>query len=92
MKVFNWSAEKNRLLIEQRGVSFEEIVSAIAHGGLLAVLEHPNPGAYPNQRLFVVRIRGYAYLAPFVESDREIFLETIIPSRKATRTYLKQER
>lgn len=92
MKAFNWSADKNRLLIEQRGVSFEEVVSAIAHGGLLDVLEHPNPNVYRNQRLFVVRIRGYAYLAPFVENDDEIFLKTIIPSRKATRTYLKQER
>ena len=92
MKAFNWSADKNRLLIEQRGVSFEEVVSAIAHGGLLDVLEHPNPNAYPNQRVFVVRIRGYAYLAPFVESDDEIFLKTIIPSRKATRAYLTQER
>lgn len=92
MKAFNWSADKNRLLIEQCGVSFEEVVSAIAHGALLDVLEHPNPKAYPNQRLFVVRIRGYAYLAPFLESDDEIFLKTIIPSRKATRTYLRQER
>jgi hypothetical protein len=36
----------------------------------------------------VVDIEGYAYLAPFVESDHEVFLKTIIPSRKATEDYL----
>jgi hypothetical protein len=27
-------------------------------------------------------------MVPFVESDEEIFLKTIIPSRKATKQYL----
>jgi hypothetical protein len=36
----------------------------------------------------VVNVEGYAYLVPFVEDDREVFLKTIIPSRKATRGYL----
>jgi len=31
----------------------------------------------------------YAYLVPFVETENEIFLKTIIPSRKATRRYLR---
>ncbi len=33
--------------------------------------------------------RNYAYLVPFVESKEEVFLKTIIPSRKATGKYLK---
>lgn len=40
-----------------------------------------------SQRHFVVRIRDYAWLVPFVESGDEIFLKSIIPSRKATRHY-----
>jgi hypothetical protein len=60
-------------------------------GGLLVVLNHPNTSQYPNQRMFVVRIRGYAYLVPFVETTHEVFLKTIIPSRKATRIYLSEE-
>ncbi len=43
---------------------------------------------YPNQRVFVVAVDGYAYLVPYVEDNREIFLKTIIPSRKATKQYL----
>ena len=42
--------------------------------------------------MFVVRIRGYAYLVPFVETKQEVFLKTIISSRKATRIYLDEER
>ena len=41
--------------------------------------------------MFVVRIRGYAYLVPFVETKQEIFLKTIIPSRKATKQYLLED-
>ena len=90
MKPVNWSTEKNIRLKAQRGVSFEEVVSAISNGDLLVVLNHPNTDQYPNQRMFVVRIRGYAYLVPFVETKQEVFLKTIIPSRKATRIYLEE--
>lgn len=91
MKPVNWNTEKNIRLKAERGVSFEEVLSAISNGGLLTVLEHPNAVQYPNQLMFVVRIRGYAYLVPFVETKHEIFLKTIIPSRKATRLYLAEE-
>lgn len=63
----------------------------MSNGGLLVVLDHPNTDQYPNQRMFVVRIRGYAYLVPFVETENEVFLKTIIPSRKATHQYLAEE-
>ncbi len=36
----------------------------------------------------VVNINEYIYLVPYVESEDEIFLKTIIPSRKATKIYL----
>ena len=62
MKPVNWSIEKNFRLKAERGVSFEEAVSAISNGGLLVELDHPNTDIYPNLRMFVVRIRGYAYL------------------------------
>ena len=91
MKPINWNFEKNIRLKSERGVSFEEVLTAIAHGALLDVVEHQNKKQYPNQRMFVVRIRGYAYLVPFVETNEEVFLKTIIPSRNATRRYLAGE-
>ena len=88
MKTFVWSNEKNELLKRERGVSFEKVLAQIANGEILDILEHPDPDMYPNQQIFVVRIENYAYLFPFMESEDEIFLITIIPSRKATRNYL----
>lgn len=89
MRQFNWNAEKNQRLMNERGVSFEEVVLALQTGGLLDDGPHPDRKKYPNQRLFVVRIDDYAWLVPYVESDSEIFLKTIVPSRKATRKFLK---
>jgi len=90
VKYYAWSAEKNESLKLDRGVSFEEVVFHIERGDLLDVLEHPNQRRYPGQRIFVVDIRGYAYLVPFVESERDIFLKTAIPNRRSTNTYLVQ--
>ena len=89
MKYFSWNEEKNEFLLVERDISFEEIVLYIEKGFLLDVLEHPNPEKYPGQKIFVVQVEEYIYLVPFVENEDEIFLKTIIPSRKATRRYLK---
>lgn len=59
-------------------------------GGLLDILAHPNQSKYPRQRVLVVSCDNYVYLVPFVEEEEYFFLKTIIPSRKATRDYLKQ--
>jgi uncharacterized DUF497 family protein len=88
VKPVRWNAEKSLSLKAERGVSFEEVLSAISQGGLLRVMDHPNRAKYGHQRLLVVRIRDYAYLVPCVENDSEIFLKSIMPSRKATRQFL----
>jgi len=89
MKYFSWNEEKNELLREERQISFEDVVFYIEQGFLLDVLEHPNQEKYKGQKIFVVQMDEYVYLVPFIEDDREIFLKTIIPSRKATKKYLK---
>jgi len=91
MKPINWNADKNMQLKAERGISFEEVLLAISQGALLDVVERPNKDKYPNRRLLIVRIRGYVFLVPFVETNEEIFLKTIIPSRSATRNYLSEE-
>jgi len=88
MRYFDWNEDKSKWLRWQRGITFEEIVFYILHGGLLDVLEHPNQKQYPGQRIFVVNVEGYVCLVPFVETEEMIFLKTIIPSRKMTQKYL----
>lgn len=89
MKPFRWNPDKNCELLADRGVSFEQVVVAIEGGGLLDVLAHPTTKKYPNQRLLVVTWDSYVYLVPYVEEAKYFFLKTVIPSRKATRDYLK---
>lgn len=88
MKIYNWSAEKNEVLIVDRSISFEEVVFYIENDGLLDEIAHPNSQDYSHQRIFVVAVENYVYLVPYVESEDEIFLKTIIPSRKFTKIYL----
>ena len=88
MKQFDWDPAKNQQLIEERGISFEEVIFHLQTDGLLDDMEHPNQDNYAHQRMFVVAIEEYAYLVPYVESDEDIFLKTIIPSRKASKFYL----
>ena len=89
MKQINWNTEKNQVLIAERGISFEDILFAIQSGDLLDDVAHPNPDKYSNQKMFVVNVDDYVYLVPYVETSEEIFLKTIIPSRKATKHYLR---
>jgi len=88
MKPINWNAKKNRKLIEERDISFEDIVFCLQSGGLLDDVSHPNEEKYPHQRILIVAVDEYAYLVPYVENEEEIFLKTVVPSRKATKQYL----
>ena len=89
MRHFTWNSEKNAQLVKDRGISFERVIYHIERSDILDIIRHPNSSKYPNQRMFILEIGNYAYLVPFVETDSEVFLKTIIPSRKATRKYLR---
>jgi hypothetical protein len=88
MKYFDWDENKNNSLKTLRGISFEEVIYAISSNKLLDAIEHPNKQKYPNQFMFIVEIRDYAYIVPFIEDDDKYFLKTIYPSRAATKKYL----
>ncbi len=80
MSKFEWNREKNERLKAERGVSFEDIVDAIAKGQLLDTIPHPNQEQYPNQRIYFVRLKDYVYIVPFVRDGDVNFLKTAIPS------------
>jgi hypothetical protein len=91
MKVINWNTEKSVALQGSRGVCFEDVVFFIERGEILDDYLHPNQKAYPGQRIMVIGVANYAYLVPYVENEEELFLKTIIPSRKATQRYLGEQ-
>jgi uncharacterized DUF497 family protein len=88
MKLFRWDESKNEWLKLNRNICFEQIVVLMEQSDLLDVIDNPNQGKYPGQKIAVARINDYAYLVPYEQKDEEIELKTIIPSRKATRKYL----
>ena len=87
IKQIKWNEEKNQLLQIQRGLSFEMVLDAIESGNIMAKIKHPNKAKYPNQEIFVVTLNNYLCYVPFVESAEEIFLKTIIPSRKLKKEF-----
>jgi uncharacterized DUF497 family protein len=87
--IFNWNEQKNKILKESRGVSFEEIVVAIENGDLLEIIPSPSKN-HQDQNCFVVSVKDYAYIVPYVEDENEIFLKTIYPSRKYKKLLLKK--
>ncbi len=89
MSVFDWNDEKNEMLEILRGISFEEVLVYIQNGAVLDVIRHPNRNRYPGQNMIVLDLDGYVWLVPYIKTGGMRFLKTIIPSRKATREYLK---
>lgn len=90
--VYEYSVDKNQWLINERHISFEEIVAALDNKQVLDVINHPNRGKYPHQKMYVVEVNNYVYLVPFVQmNEQTVFLKTIIPSRKAKKRYAKVE-
>ena len=89
-KAIRWNPEKAKLLHEDKtrgGLSFEECVVAIEGDGVLDIVQNPSSN-HPSQRMYVLNLEGYAYCVPFVESENEIFLKTMMPNRKFTALYL----
>jgi len=82
MKQFRWSALKSARLKRTRGATFEEILDS----KFIGAKKHP---MREHQNILLFEHKGYVWIVPYVENDREIFLKTLYPSRKYTRIYRK---
>lgn len=92
MVIFTFSPEKNLKLIQARNISFEEVIAAIDAGQIYDIIDHPNQGRYKKQQIYVIAVKEYVYLVPFIiEDNGNIFLKTIIPSRKAKKMYINRK-
>lgn len=86
-----WDPQKNEWLKRERNISFEKVVFHLAQGDVWKLADHPDQDSYPEQKIYFVIVDNYVYLVPHVVEKDYIFLETIIPSRKATKTYLYEK-
>lgn len=84
---FIFDVDKNALLKETRGISFEDAIHCIQNNRVLDILPHPNDNKYKNQYIFVIELENYAYQVPFRYEKTGIRLITIFPSRKSTKKY-----
>ena len=82
-----WNNEKNEKLKEERDICFEDVERLILDGKLLDVKPHFNKTKYPDQKIMVVKLKGYIHYVPFVMNDDILFLKSIIPSRKLNKIY-----
>jgi hypothetical protein len=81
---FAWSEEKNEFLKATRGISFENVPTAIGSDNDLGTA--PNL-VHPGEIILIVRIHSYVYLCPAVPSAEGFFLKTIYPSREANKKW-----
>ena len=88
---YEWDPKKNERLKKERNISFEKIVFHLSQGDIWRVADHPDQKSYPGQRIYFVIVEEYIYLVPHIFEDDYVFLKTIIPSRKATRAYRKEQ-
>jgi hypothetical protein len=88
---YEWDSHKNEWLKAERAISFERIVFHLARGDVWKLADHPDQENYPGQKIYFVIVEEYIYLVPYVVEKDYVFLKTIIPSRKATRAYKKEQ-
>ena len=88
---YDWNPEKNEWSKKERKISFEEVVFHLSQGDVWKTADYPDQIKYPEQKIYFVIIDDYIYLVPHIISKDHIFLKTIIPSRKATKNYLKEQ-
>jgi uncharacterized DUF497 family protein len=88
---FVWDENKNKVLKQQRNISFEQIVLSIENKQVADVIENPNKEKYKGQIYIMVNYDEYIYVVPAFISDsgEECHLKTIYPSRKYTKIYLR---
>jgi len=88
---YDWNPEKNEWLKKERNVSFEQVVFHLSQGDVWKVADHPDQQKYPEQKIYFVIIEDYIFMVPHTMQNEYIFLKTIIPSRKATKQYQKEQ-
>ena len=89
---YDWNPDKNDWLKKNRHISFEQIIFHLGQGDIWRTADHPNQEKYPNQRIYFVIVENYVYLVPHIIKKDFIFLKTIIPSRMATKAFLKEQK
>jgi uncharacterized DUF497 family protein len=84
LKKITWDQQKNKWLVAECNLNFEEVLKYLESNKRRVFIKHPTRH---NQNLLILIIDNYTHVVPFVENIDHIFLKTIIPSRKYHKKY-----
>ena len=74
-----WDEDKSNKLKKERGISLEEVAVLILQKQYVDIVKHPKRAG---QRMFLIPIKGYMYVVPFViDGENNFVLKTAFPSR-----------
>ena len=79
---FIYNENKNQILFETRGITFEQVIEIIAEDGVLLDFKHPNVEGYPNQRIMVIAIDKYPHCIPYAMDNDKFVLKTVFKDRR----------
>lgn len=88
---YEWDSQINEWLKKEKGISFEKIIFHLSRGNLWKLADHSDRENCLGQRIYFVVVGEYVYLVPHVVEKDYIFLQTIMPSRKATKAYRAEQ-
>ena len=91
MKTITWAKDKAEKLRNDKTrnyVGFERCIVAIENGDILAIIDNPTRD---NQRMLILEIDAYAYVVPFVETEDEWFLKSVLRTENTPLCILKGE-
>ncbi|MFV9890078.1 hypothetical protein [Rickettsia conorii] len=89
MTKYRYNHGKNIKLLHERGIGFEEIIQSIADGNLLDIKLHHNQEKYKSKKNLNVRMIEQVISVHYKKRyKKDIFLNTLFPSRKAKKEFL----
>ena len=88
--LYDWDSKKNDFLKANSGISFEAVIVHLGRGDIWKITDHPDKVRYPGQSILFVIVDDYVHMVPFEVRGDTLWLVTVIPSRKATREYIKE--
>ena len=91
MDNFRFNEEKDKLLKVQRGFGFKIVIKYIEKGNVVKVINNPNKQKYPNQKMYLIKVRNKIVIVPYIEETNFHFLKTVYPSQKYTKIYLEKK-
>lgn len=88
MKIIRYNEEKRAKILENpdRKIDLQIVALMINEWDILDIRPSPN---YPNQKVYIIKYNDYTCAVPFVETEKEIFLKTVFPSRALHKIYSK---